>query len=84
MENQEKPIERLRSHLAVMPIPEREAAALEQVVELALTVLRLDHRLNHIRDEADKNQPAATWEEVRRAAFLTAVACYELDRLRQR
>ena len=55
-----------------------------QVVELARVVLRLDHRLNHIRDEADQREPDASWEEVRRATFTTTLACYELDRLRQR
>lgn len=78
---QEKPIQRLEVRLADLGVPTREAAVFLQVVELARVVLRLDHRLNHIRDEADRGEPAATWEEARRAAFATALACYELDRL---
>lgn len=81
---QEKPIQRLRAHISELRVPDREVEVLTQVVELARVVLRLDHRLNHIRDEADQGEPAATWEEVRRAAFSTALACYELGRLRAR
>ena len=82
--DQEKPIQRLEAHLAGLSVPAREADVLMQVVELARVVLRLDHRLNHIRDEADQGEPDASWEEIRRAAFTTTLACYELDRLRQR
>ncbi len=78
---QEKPIERLRLHLEGLELPSREAEVVSRIVELAEAVLRLDHRLNHIRDEADKGEPDAPWEEVRRAAFTTAFTCYELDRL---
>lgn len=81
---QEKPIQRLKAHLGDLRLPTREAEVLAQIVELSRVVLRLDHRLNHIRDEEDQGEPEATWEEVRRAAFATALACYELDRLRQR
>lgn len=81
---QEKPIQRLRAHVGRLLLPAREAEVLVQVVELARVVLRLDHRLNHIRDEADQGEPQVSWEETRRAAFATAFACYELDRLRQR
>jgi hypothetical protein len=79
---QEKPIQRLRAHVGRLLLPAREAEVLVQVVELARVVLRLDHRLNHIR-EADQGEPEVSWEEMRRAAFATAFACYELDRLRQ-
>ena len=44
------------------------------------STLRLDHRLNHVRDEVGKGEPTPTYEEMRRAAFLTALVCYELDR----
>ncbi len=81
---QERPIQRLKAHLDSLHLPSREAEVLVQVVELARVVLRLNHRLNHIRDEADQGEPGASWEEIRRAAFATAFACYELDRLRQR
>lgn len=81
---QEKPIGRLRRHLDGLEIPAREANVLQQLVELADAVLKLDHRLNHVRDEIDKDRPSVTWEEVRRAAFTTALTCYELDRLAQR
>ena len=78
---QEKPIERLRHHLEGLDLPSREAEVVSRIVALAEAVLSLDHRLNHIRDEADKGKPDASWEEVRRAAFTTAFTCYELDRL---
>ena len=81
---QEKPIQRLKAQLRELRLPKRESEVLLQVIELARVVLRLDHRLNHIRDEADQGEPEATWEEMRRAGFSTAFACYELDRFRQR
>jgi hypothetical protein len=77
---QERPIERLRAHLDGQSLSERERDVLGQLVELARVVLRLDHRLNHVRDETDKGRPAATWEEIRRASFVTALVCYELGR----
>lgn len=80
----EKPIDRLRSHVAGMNLPSREADVISGIVELARSVLRLDQRLNHVRDEVDAGHPEASWEEVRRAAFTTAFVCYELDRLRSR
>lgn len=79
---QEKPIQRLKSRLEELHVPRREADVLVHIVELARVVLRLDHRLNHIRDEADQGEPGASWEEIRRATFTTALVCYELDRLR--
>ena len=79
---QEKPIDRLQSHVAGMNLPSREADVISGIVELARRVLRLDQRLNHVRDEVDAGHPEASWEEIRRAAFTTAYVCYELDRLR--
>ena len=81
--SQEKPIQRLKAHVAALGLPSREAGVVAQIVELAQAALKLNHRLNHIRDEADLGEPEASWEEVRRA-FVTALVCYELDRLRQR
>ena len=80
--SQEKPIERLRNYLEGLALPAREAAVVSQIVELARAALWLDQRLNHIRDESDRGEPAMSWEEIRRAAFVTAFTCYELDRLR--
>lgn len=78
----EKPVERLREWVTSRPgLAARDADVLNQLVELARVVLRLDHRLNHVRDEADKGQPVPPSEEVRRAAFATALVCYELDRV---
>jgi hypothetical protein len=77
---QEKPIERLRAYFE-RRLNERESDLLTQLVELARVALRLDHRLNHIRDESDKSRPSVTWEETRRAAFVTALVAYELSRL---
>lgn len=83
--DQERPIQRLKDYLADLELPTREADVMAQVVELARVTLRLDHRLNHIRDEDDAGEPEVSWEEIRRAAFSTALACYELERLvRQR
>ena len=78
---QERPIQRLQSHIARLALPSREANVLTQIVELARVALRLDHRLNHIRDEVDSGEPGTSWDEVRRASFTTAFVCYELDRL---
>jgi hypothetical protein len=51
-------------------------------VRLARSVLWLDPRLNHVRDETSKGEPEPDRAEIRRAAFLTAVVCYELAQLR--
>lgn len=76
---QEKPVERLKEWLSSQPgIGSREADVLLHLAELVRVVLRLDHRLNHVRDEADKGERLPTWEEFRRAAFATAFVCYEL------
>jgi hypothetical protein len=77
---QERPIERLRAHFDGQTLSERERNVLAQLVELARVALCLDHRLNHIRDESDRGRPVAGWEEIRRAAFVTALLCYELSR----
>lgn len=77
---QEKPVERLKQWLAEgSNVTRRDADVVGQLVELARAVLRLDHRLNHVRDEADKGERAPTADEVRRAAFTTAFVCHELD-----
>ena len=76
---QEKPIARLQAHLSDRSLSER--VVLVQLTELARVVLRLDHRLNHLRDEVGKAQPAPTWDEVRRAVFVTALVAYELSRV---
>ena len=78
---QERPIQRLQSHIAGLDLPSREADVVSQIVELARVALRLDHRLNHIRDEVDSGEPGTSWDEIRRASFATAFVCYELDRL---
>lgn len=82
---QEQPIDRLKQWLSDLgALADRERVVIGALVDLTMAVLRLDHRLNHIRDEADKSQPAPTWEEVRRAAFTTAFVCAELDRASHR
>ena len=78
---QERPIQRLQSHISGLDLPSREADVVSQIVELARVTLRLDHRLNHIRDEVDLGEAGASWDEIRRASFTTAFVCYELDRL---
>lgn len=59
---------------------ERGDRAVQALITLAESVMDLDHGLTHARDEQAKGRPVADPETVRRAAFLTAVACYELDR----
>ena len=78
---QEKPVERLRDWVSGLEVNDREQAVLEALVELARATLRLDHRLNHIRDEADLDQPPATKAELRRAAFVTTLVCDQLSSL---
>lgn len=81
---QEKPVERLKGWISSHPhLGAREADVLHQLAELVKVVLRLDNRLNHMRDEADKGEQPVTWEEVRRAAFATTLVCYELDRVNE-
>lgn len=80
--DQERPIGRLTDRLNELTVSDRERAVLAQLVELARVCLRLDHRLNHIRDEADQGEPPTSWEEIRRAAFVTSLVCYELSRIR--
>lgn len=78
----EKPIELLEALVASKAnLSERERAALVQLVEFARSVLRLDHRLNHVRDEKDKGREPVNWPELRRAAFTTALVCYEIAQL---
>lgn len=78
----EKPAERLDGWLNDQPdLHDREKKALQSLVVLTRDVMRLDHRLNHIRDENDKGQPSPSYDEVRRAGLLTAVVCAEISRL---
>ncbi len=48
------------------------------LVSMAKTVLALTQRLTHIREEANEGRPIEGWHELRRAAFLTSLLCYEL------
>jgi hypothetical protein len=63
-------------------ISDRERAVMVALVNLTKAVLRLDHRLNHVRDEEHKGETPATDAEVRRAAFTTAFTCSQLAALR--
>lgn len=78
---QEKPIERLKHWVSERDVNSREEAVLAALVDLTLATLRLDHRLNHIRDEADLDEPPASQAELRRAAFVTALLCEQLASL---
>ncbi|MGH3451085.1 MAG: hypothetical protein ACRDQW_10240 [Haloechinothrix sp.] len=81
-QNQEQPATRLGAWLdRQVSLHSRERQVLTDLVQLTRSVLRLDHRLNHVRDETSKGEPPPDHEEMRRAAFLTAVVCHELDRL---
>lgn len=77
----EQPVKSLQTWLDGRPIAAREREVVAAVVELARTSLRLDHRLNHIRDESDLGEPAATMAEMRRAAFATTMACEQISSL---
>lgn len=59
---------------------ERADAATALLIDLTLAVVHLGHAIEHVRDEINEQRPPADLETVRRAAFLTAVCCYELDR----
>jgi hypothetical protein len=71
--------QRLRTHMDALAQHERGGCAGRPN---SLVLCWLDHRLN--LDEADQGEPESSWEEVRRAAFTTALACYKLDRLHKR
>lgn len=59
---------------------ERADVATAMLLDLVVAVLSLDHSIEHVRDEiAERREPAGS-DTIRRAAFLTAVCCYELDR----
>ena len=78
----EQPVVRLKQHLRSLPhLHQRERKVLEQTIDLTQAVINLDHRLAHVRDEEHKGEGVPTHREVRRAAFLTAVTCYELSEL---
>lgn len=71
-------VEDIRAQLAAWlkgRTEDREAALLVEVVE---TAFKLDQRLTHVRDEVGKGAAPPTWNELRRAAFATVFACYEL------
>ncbi len=58
---QEKPIARLESWLeGNTSLHERERPVLADLIRLVASTLHLDHRLNHVRDEVGKGEPAPT------------------------
>ena len=59
---------------------ERADAATAMLIDLTLAVIHLGHAIEHVRDEINEQRLPADFETMRRAAFLTAVCCYELDR----
>jgi hypothetical protein len=78
----EQPVDRFGRWISNLDdLHHRETDALKALAELLRAVLRLDHRLNHVRDEADRNELSPSASEIRRAAFLTAVVCYEISAL---
>jgi hypothetical protein len=81
---QDHPILRLRDYLAARGLATREAKVATSVVDLARAALRLDHRLGFAYNAEQHGEPAIVWDELRRAAFSSAYACYELARLRER
>jgi hypothetical protein len=80
----EQPVDRLKAYVEqAAHLAGRERTALASLVTFVQDVLRLDHRLAHVRDELDKDVPLRDWDELRRAAFLTVVVCFELHALGQ-
>jgi len=77
----EQPIQSLQAWLDGRPLGEREREVILATIELARTALRLDHRLNHIRDDVELGEPAASMPEIRRAAFATTLACEQIASL---
>ena len=59
---------------------ERADVATAMLLDLVVAVLSLDHAIEHVRDEIAEQRAPAGADTIRRAAFLTAVCCYELDR----
>jgi len=59
---------------------ERADTAVAMLIDLTLALVSLDHSIEHVRDEISEGRKPADAETIRRAAFLTAVCCYELDR----
>jgi hypothetical protein len=81
---EDHPILRLRDRVATMNLAVREAKVVTSVVDLARASLRLDHRLGFPHHAEQHGEPAIVWDELRRAAFASAYACYELARLQER
>lgn len=77
----EQPVKSLEAWLEGQALGERERDVVAAVIELARTSLRLDHRLNHIRDEVELGERETTKGEMRRAAFATAMACEQIASL---
>jgi hypothetical protein len=78
------PILRLRDYVTALGLATREAKVATAVVDLARASLRLDHRLGSVNEAEAHGEPAVVMDELRRAAFATAFACYELGRLQER
>lgn len=81
--NPEQPAKRLRNWLGNHDgLQAREQVMLTRLVDLVEATIEEDHRINHVRDELSRDRARPDYEEVRRAAFMTALVCYEIDRLR--
>ena len=76
----EKPIPALKEAVKAADLEDRERKVSGSLVDLLATVLSLDQRMTHIRDEVDKGVPLPGWDEIRRAVFTTVFVCAELDR----
>jgi hypothetical protein len=59
---------------------DRADVAVAMLIDLTLALVNLDHSIEHVRDEIVEQRPPAAGDTIRRAAFLTAVCCHELDR----
>lgn len=77
--NHEKPVAALKAYIG--GAANRESRAVLALLDLVDAVNKLGQRVNHVRDEQGKGELPVSWKELRRACFLTAVACAELSTL---
>lgn len=79
---EEAPPEDLKKYFepAARAAVDRGDYATRALILLAQTTLHLDQGLNHARDERYRGHDVADGDTIRRAAWVTAVTCLELDR----
>lgn len=73
----EKPVDALATWRSGVELEPRQAAVIDALAELTRRCLAVDQGATHIKEAPERFQ---TTDEVRRAVFLTAVTCFEIDR----